>query len=447
MKAMSIAKVAFDVPTFINSRRVGAVQWVVIVLCALVMFLDGFDTQAISYMAPLIAKEWGLPRELLGPIFSSALTGLMVGYLLLSPLSDRFGHRRLILISTIAFGLLTLVTVFVSSVTELMILRFITGVALGAAIPSTVALTTEYSPKRLRATFVLVIYCGFSLGFVAAGALAAWSIPLYGWRSLLWIGSFAPVLLAIFVFLFLPESLDFLVRTKAEPRSIWRVVRRVDQNLPHDCPDQFTTEIEEKRSAVGSLFQSGRTFGTIVLWLVFGLNLAEFYALQSWLPTILTNLKYDLNTVALATSLTTIGGIVAAFAIGPAMDRLGPYASLAAVYFAGVVFVALLGVAISAPAWVLLVAAFCAGFCVSGGQKSVIALSAIFYPAPIRSTGVGWALGVGRLGGIGGPLLVGVLLGYHLQPASLFYAAAVPMLLAGVLVATLGANKPRAVKA
>jgi MFS transporter, AAHS family, 4-hydroxybenzoate transporter len=447
MKAMSIAKAAFDVPTFINSRRVGAVQWVVTVLCALVMFLDGFDTQAISYMAPLIAKEWGLPRELLGPIFSSALTGLMVGYLLLSPLSDRFGHRRLILISTIAFGLLTLVTVFVSSVTELMILRFITGVALGAAIPSTVALTTEYSPKRLRATFVLVIYCGFSLGFVAAGALAAWSIPLYGWRSLLWIGSFAPVLLAIFVFLFLPESLDFLVRTKAEPRSIWRVVRRVDQNLPHDCPDQFTTEIEEKRSAVGSLFQSGRTFGTIVLWLVFGLNLAEFYALQSWLPTILTNLKYDLNTVALATSLTTIGGIVAAFAIGPAMDRLGPYASLAAVYFAGVVFVALLGVAISAPAWVLLVAAFCAGFCVSGGQKSVIALSAIFYPAPIRSTGVGWALGVGRLGGIGGPLLVGILLGYHLQPASLFYAAAVPMLLAGVLVATLGANKPRAVKA
>src|SRR6202790_2180117 len=447
MKAMSIAKAAFDVPTFINSRRVGAVQWVVIVLCALVMFLDGFDTQAISYMAPLIAKEWGLPRELLGPIFSSALTGLMVGYLLLSPLSDRFGHRRLILISTIAFGLLTLVTVFVSSVTELMILRFITGVALGAAIPSTVALTTEYSPKRLRATFVLVIYCGFSLGFVAAGALAAWSIPLYGWRSLLWIGSFAPVLLAIFVFLFLPESLDFLVRTKADPRSIWRVVRRVDQNLPHDCPDRFTTEIEEKRSAVGSLFQSGRTFGTIVLWLVFGLNLAEFYALQSWLPTILTNLKYDLNTVALATSLTTIGGIVAAFAIGPAMDRLGPYASLAAVYFAGVVFVALLGVAISAPAWVLLVGEFCAGFCVTGGKKRITALSAIFYPAPIRSTGVGWALGVGRLGGIGGPLLVGVLLGYHLQPASLFYAAAVPMLLAGVLVATLGANKPRAVKA
>jgi AAHS family 4-hydroxybenzoate transporter-like MFS transporter len=435
---MSITHAAFDVPTFINSRRVGAVQWGVIVLCALVMFLDGFDTQAISYMAPLIAKEWGLPRELLGPIFSSALTGLMVGYLLLSPLSDRFGHRRLILTSTVAFGLLTLATVFVAGVTELMVLRFVTGVALGAVIPSTVALTTEYSPKRLRATFVLVIYCGFSLGFVAAGALAASIIPLYGWRSMLWVGAITPLALAVFVFVFLPESLDFLVRTKADPRNIWRVVRRVDQNLPPDCPDEFTTEIEETRSAVGSLFQSGRSFGTIALWLVFGLNLAEFYALQSWLPTILANLNYPPGTVALATSLTTIGGIVAAFAIGPAMDRLGPYASLAVVYFAGVVFVALLGIAISAQPWVLLTAAFCAGFCVSGGQKSVIALSAIFYPAPIRSTGVGWALGIGRLGGIGGPLLVGVLLGYHLSAASLFYAAAVPLLFAGALVTFLG---------
>jgi AAHS family 4-hydroxybenzoate transporter-like MFS transporter len=435
---MSITHAAFDVPTFINSRRVGAVQWGVIVLCALVMFLDGFDTQAIRYMAPLIAKEWGLPRELLGPIFSSALTGLMVGYLLLSPLSDRFGHRRLILTSTVAFGLLTLATVFVAGVTELMVLRFVTGVALGAVIPSTVALTTEYSPKRLRATFVLVIYCGFSLGFVAAGALAASIIPLYGWRSMLWMGAITPLALAVFVFVFLPESLDFLVRTKADPRNIWRVVRRMDQNLPPDCPDEFTTEIEETRSAVGSLFQSGRSFGTIVLWLVFGLNLAEFYALQSWLPTILANLNYPPSTVALATSLTTIGGIVAAFAIGPAMDRLGSYASLAVVYFAGVVFVALLGIAISAPPWALLTAAFCAGFCVSGGQKSVIALSAIFYPAPIRSTGVGWALGIGRLGGIGGPLLVGVLLGYHLSAASLFYAAAVPLLFAGVLVTLLG---------
>jgi Major Facilitator Superfamily len=182
----------------------------------------------------------------------------------------------------------------------------------------------------------------------------------------------------VFVFIFLPESIDFLVRTKAEPESIWRVVRSVDRALPNQGPLVFTAPVEEKRSAVGSLFQSDRTFGTLVLWLVFGLNLAECYALQSWLPTILTNLGHSLNTVALATSLMEFGGIVAAFVIGPAMDRLGPYGSLATVYFAGVVFVALLGLAISAPSRVLLIAAFCAGFCISGGQKSVIALAAIF---------------------------------------------------------------------
>jgi len=428
----------FDVPAFINSRHVGAVQYGIIILCGLMMFLDGFDTQAISYIAPRIAREWGLSRELLGPIFSSALIGLMVGYLVLSPLSDRFGHRRLIIISTVTFALLTLITVLATSVTQLIALRFVTGIALGAAIPSAVALTTEYSPKRLRATFVLALYCGFSLGFVAAGGVAAWIIPLHGWRSLLWIGAIAPLTLAVFVFIFLPESIDFLVRTKAEPESIWRVVRSVDRTLPNQGPRVFTTPVEEKRSAVGSLFQSDRTLGTLVLWLVFGLNLAEFYALQSWLPTILTNLGHSLNTVALATSLMEIGGIVAAFVIGPAMDRLGPYGSLATVYFAGVVFVALLGLTISAPSWVLLIAAFCAGFCISGGQKSVIALAAIFYPAPIRSTGVGWALGIGRVGGIGGPLLIGVLLAYQLSAASLFYAAAGPMLLAGILVMLLG---------
>jgi MFS transporter, AAHS family, 4-hydroxybenzoate transporter len=429
---------AFDVPTFINSRRVGAVQYGIIILCGLVMFLDGFDTQAISYMVPLMAKEWGLSREVLGPIFSSALAGLMVGYLVLSPLSDRFGHRRLIMISTVAFALLTLITVLAAGVTELIALRFTTGIALGAAIPSAVALTTEYSPKRLRATFVLAIYCGFSLGFVAAGAMAAWIIPLHGWRALLWMGAIAPLTLAVFVFIFLPESLDFLVRARAEPERIWRVVRRFDTTLPDRGPRAFTTEAEAKRSAVGSLFQSGRTLGTLLLWLVFVLNLAEFYALQSWLPTILTGLGHSLNTVALATSLTTVGGIVAAFVIGPAMDRLGPYGSLAAVYFAGVLFVGLLGHAVSAPSWALLTAAFCAGFCISGAQKSVIALAAIFYPTPIRSTGVGWALGIGRLGGIGGPLLVGALLACQLSVANLFYAAAVPMLLSGVLVVLLG---------
>src|SRR5258707_9932948 len=229
-KTVSKTEDAFDVPAFINSRPIGAVQYGIVVLCGLVMFLDGLDTQAISYMAPMISKEWGLSREVLGPIFSSALTGLMFGYLVLSPLSDKFGHRRLILFSTVTFVVLTLVTLAATNVTELMVLRFLTGIALGTAIPITVALTTEYMPKRLRATFVLAIYCGLSLGFVAAGGLAASMIPLYGWHSMLWIGAITPLTLPGFVFFFLPEPPGFLCPTKQKSQTCFACFWRRDQS-------------------------------------------------------------------------------------------------------------------------------------------------------------------------------------------------------------------------
>lgn len=428
----------FDVPKFIDSRKLGWTQAGTIFLCALIMFLDGLDTQAISYMAPHIAKEWGLSKAVLGPVFSSALAGLMVGYLAISPLSDKHGHRRIALISTVIFGLLTLATILAYDVNSLIALRFLTGIALGAVVPSAIALTTEYSPKRLRATFVLIIYSGFSLGFVAAGALAANLIPEYGWRSLLWVGAIAPLALALIIKFYLPESIDYLIRQNADPKIAWGILRKIEPSLGVDVPQRLIASESEKRNAVTSLFKPGMITGTILLWVTFLLNLGLFYALQSWMPTILTGLGYTLGTVALATSMTTVGGIVAAFVIGPAMDRIGPYASLAFVYIAGVLFALLLGYSIQASTSVLLTVCFFAGFCISGGQKSVIALAAIFYPTFLRSTGVGWALGIGRFGGIGGPLLVGALVQMGFKADQIFDMFAVPMLLSGVLVAWMG---------
>jgi AAHS family 4-hydroxybenzoate transporter-like MFS transporter len=434
---MTTVAAPMHVPDIINDKKVGAFQYLIVSLCGLVMLLDGFDTQAISYMAPLMASEWNLSRDILGTIFSSALAGLMVGYLVLSPLSDRFGHRRMLLVSTVIFAVLTVTTAFARSAIEVIALRFLTGTGLGAAIPSAVALTSEYSPKRLRASFVLAIYCGFSLGFVAAGVAAASLIPAYGWRSLLWVGGLTPLVLAVALFFWLPESIDFLVRTGADPRRIWQMLGRVDPRLA-GAPraSEFTTDREIARSAVSGIVQSGRGVGTALLWVVFIINLAEFYALQSWLPTVLTRLDYSIATVALVTSLTTTGGIVAAFIVGPAMDRIGYYAPLVAVYAAGALFVALTGAVLARPQWMLLTVAFFAGFCVSGGQKSLIALAAVFYPAPVRSTGLGWALGIGRVGGIAGPLLFGMLLSRYPAPATAFYTAAVPMLVAagGIMV-------------
>ena len=425
------------VSSIVDGKKVGAFQYHVVALRGLVMLLDGFDTQAISYMAPLMAAEWSLSREVVAAIFSSALAGLMVGYLALSPLSDRIGHRKVLLVSTAMFALLTLATALARNATDVIALRFLTGIGLGAAIPSAVALTGEYSPRRFRASFVLAIYCGFSLGFVVAGAAAAVLLPVYGWRSLLLVGGLAPIALTAALSVSLPESIDFLVRTGADRGRIWRLLCRVDPRLMRTPQTGAFTTDAHVRGLFSGVVESGRRAGTALLWFVFIINLAEFYALQSWLPTVLTRLDYAIADVALVTSLTTTGGIVAAFVVGPAMDRIGSYAPLVLVYAAGALFVALTGATLASARWMLLTVAFFAGFCVSGGQKSLIALAAVFYPAPVRSTGVGWALGIGRIGGIAGPLLFGMLLG-RAAPAGAFYAAAVPMLFAAAAVAIMG---------
>ena len=431
-----------QLPEFIDDRPVGRLQYAVLALCGLVMFLDGFDTQAISYMAPAIAREWDLPASAMGPVFSSALVGLMIGYLAVSPLADRIGHRRMVIAATTSFSVLTLLTTFAPSVGVLLAARLLTGVALGAAAPSTIALTSEFAPRRRRATFVLVIYCGFSLGFVAAGAAAGAVIPLLGWRPMFLIGGVLPLLLVPLLWRLLPESPAYLMQRGCP---VGPTLHRLDPALPESTlargpiQDEGTT----RRLPVIRLFERRWLVGTLLLWLVFAINLAEFYALQSWLPTILEGLGHPTSTVVTATTLTTVGGIAAALVTGPAMDRFGAGYTLGVLYLVGSVLVGVLGAVFGASLWLLLCVTFLVGCCVSGGQKSVIAFGSLFYPPEMRSTGVAWALGVGRIGGILGPILVGLAVAAGWSTTGLFVVMAVPMLVAAVTVLALGGLRYR----
>ncbi|WP_433286382.1 MFS transporter [Pseudonocardia sp. CA-142604] len=409
-------------------------QYVVITLCGLVMLLDGFDTQAISYAAPLIAHEWNLSVQLLGPIFSSALVGLMVGYLLLSPLSDRLGHKRVIVGATVGFAGCTLGAAWAGDLTGLIVLRFCTGLALGAACPSCVALTGEFSPKRLRATLVLVIYSGFVVGIAVAGVASGWLLPVYGWRSMFWAGGLTPLVLVVLLLRFLPESPVFMIKRGVDSRRILLVLRRMDRSLPVGDTPTFAVDAEGggKRTALANVFAENRMLGTLLLWILFGVNIAEFYSLQSWLPTIMTGLHFDNATVVTVTTLIVIGGLVATVVTGPAMGRVGPYATVAAQQIGGFLFVALTGLALGAPLWVLFAAALLTGACIVGGMNSLIALTTVFYPASMRSTGVGWALGVGRVGGILGPLVVGAALTAKWPASTVICAMGVPMIAAAL---------------
>jgi AAHS family 4-hydroxybenzoate transporter-like MFS transporter len=430
---------SIEVSEMFDKRKVSGFQYMVVALCGLVLFIDGFDTQAISYIMPLLAKDWAIPADMMGAIFSSTLVGLMVGYLALSPLSDKFGHRRVILISTFFFGLCTLLTVMATNVPELLVLRFLTGLGLGAAAPGAIALTGEYSPKRLRATCVLAIYCGFSLGFVAAGFAAGQLLPRFGWHALLWVGGLFPMVLTVLLFFALPESLAFLARRRKDFDRLRAILGRIDPLLAANCKiASADAQGDGKRASISSLFKNNRMSGTVLLWLIFFLNLAAFYFMQSWLPSILGKLNYPMQTIVWMTSLSTIGGIAAAFVVGPSMDRIGPYITLGVLYLCGAVFMAFTAASLSAAPLVLMIAVFLGGFCVSGGQKSAIALAAVFYPTDMRSTGLGWALGIGRLGGIAGPAVAGMLFSAHWLPAQLFYLAALMMLCAGAAVFGMG---------
>ncbi len=428
-----------DVSSLIDSRSLSGLQIRVIILCGLVMLLDGFNTQIIGYIAPLISKEWGTSRSALGPVFSLGLAGLMVGYLILPPFGDRFGHKRILIICTFAFSLFTFLTVAATDLTHLELFRFLTGLGLGGAAPSAVALTSEFSPKRIRATAVLIIYSGFSLGFIIAGLIAALLAPSFGWHSLLWVGGGMPLLLGIVLATALPESLRRMVAGHFSRTRIIKIIRKLAPDLKISDRTAFSVGGEK---SIGFpllvIFERRRAIGTLLIWITFFMNLGVFYALQSWLPTILTNSGYSIGKVATVTGLTTTGGILAVFVVGPLMDRRNPYMTVASLFFGGCLLIAFLGVALTWSLPLLMLIAFGAGVCVSGGQKSSIALSAMYYPLAVRSTGVGWALGVSRLGGIFGPLSFGWLLNQGWSPTAVFLASGAPLLIAGAAIFVMG---------
>lgn len=412
-----------DVAGYIDQQPVGAFQIKLLLTCAAVLFLDGFDTTAIGFVAPSLAKEWALSKGALGPVFSAGLFGLMIGALTLGPLADRIGRKRIIVFSTLAFGLGTLATAFVQDVNTLLAIRFLTGLGLGGAMPNTIAMTSEFSPHRRRATMVMIMFCGFSAGAALGGLLAAALIPEFGWRSVFVVGGAAPLLLVPILALRLPESVRFLALTGSANTHVGELLALINPKAAFVPATQFV--VHEPGLAgmpVLHLFRDGRTLVTLLLWVVFFMSLLDLYFLTNWLPTVLNDLGASVSTAAVIGSMLQIGGVVGTFALGSVIDRFS-FRALALVYFIAVFAVAAIGQLGHSVVFVTM-AIFAAGFCMVGGQIAANALAAGFYPTSVRSTGVGWALGIGRVGSIIGPLVGGALMTAKWSTGSVFMAAA-----------------------
>jgi AAHS family 4-hydroxybenzoate transporter-like MFS transporter len=385
-------------------------------LCALVAMLDGFDAQAIAYVGPLIAEKFGMRPSALAPAFAAGLVGTMAGALLLSPAADRFGRKTLILISTVIFAVFSLATASAEDLRDLMIFRLLTGVGLGAALPNLISLTSEYSPPRWRASVVTVMSCGFPLGAVIGGFMAGPLISAYGWPAIFVVGGLMPLLILPALIFLMPESQGLLGAGEAA---------RARTPMP-----------------VLELFRDGRTLATLLVWIIYGLSFLVTYFLVNWLPILLREAGLPLRLAIYSTAILNVGAIVGALVMAWCIDRWNAYAVLGSAYAMSAGFILSIGFAMDAPA-LLLLGAGLAGFGVFGAIIACNALAASLYPLTIRSTGVGWAAGVGRIGAIAGPLIGGMLLAENWRPQSIIMAAAAPALLTALAVLILGVARER----
>jgi len=427
-----------NVTELIDSHRLSGAQIAIVVLCGLIAMFDGLDLQAIGLAAPAIAAALHIAPPALGPVFSAALAGLAVGAFGLGLAADRIGRKRVLIGSTVCFGVFTLCTAFASSMSELLIIRFCTGLGLGGAMPSFISLGAEYVPRRVRAAVVSGLWTGFPIGGVIGGLLASRLIPHWGWPSIFWVGGTLPLLLAAVLGLVLPESIGFLVSRNASPQRIARLLERVCPGSHPDPKARFVLGEEHAVGVpVGQLFSAGRASGTLLLWASFFIVFMMLVTNSAWSPTLLRARGIEVAQSGIAMASFNFGSVIGTSLAGWLISRLGVVSVLPLSCIGGALAIGSVGYAAH---WILLVT-FLQGLfglflgCASSG---LIVLAALFYLTAIRSTGVGWSMGMGRIGSFVGPLAVGALVAEKWPIDSVFVAIGVPALVAALTTALVG---------
>lgn len=427
-----------DVAALIESQKANWFRVSVVVWACLVMLMEGYDIQVLAYAAPSIIKAWRINASYFGPIFGFSLFGYMLGATVLSNLADRIGRRKIILGGILLFGAFNLATVHANSLGALLVLRFIAGIGLGASIPSTIALTVEYFPVQARATMIGVLFMGYTVGATLGGFIAASLIPRFGWQSVFYLGGLAPLALALVLLFTLPESVRFLALSRHQRDRVAAILAKLRPDLTIDHDAQFAIA-EEKHGGipVKHLFTDGRATMTVLLWFAYVTSLLGHYFLTSWLPTLLVGAGVPLAHAVIAGGLLQAGGGCGGLLLCWLLDKRGIIAvAVAFALSAPLIVLIALSAHVSDP--ILLSLVFITGICLIGGQTGLNGVSGTFYPTYIRSTGTGWAFGVGRVGSILGPVLGGALISFNLPISILFTCAAVPALCCAGATYSLG---------
>jgi AAHS family 4-hydroxybenzoate transporter-like MFS transporter len=428
-----------DVQSFINAQPLSRYQWRVVILCFLIVFLDGLDTAAMGFIAPALSQDWGIARASLGPVMSAALIGMVFGALGSGPLADRFGRKVVLVGAVLVFGVFSLVSAYSSGVDQLLVLRFLTGLGLGAGMPNATTLLSEYTPERFKSLLVTSMFCGFNLGMAGGGFISAKLIPAYGWHSLLLLGGVLPIILAVVLWVWLPESARYLVVRNRGVERVRKVLLPIQpavvaQAGSFSVPEQTTVKA---RNVLAVIFSGTYKTGTLLLWLTYFMGLVIVYLLTSWLPTLMRDSGASMEQSAFIGALFQFGGVLSAVGVGWAMDKFNPHKVIGIFYLLAGVFAYAVGQSLG-NITVLATLVLVAGMCVNGAQSAMPSLAARFYPTQGRATGVSWMLGIGRFGAILGAWMGATLLGLGWNFEQVLTALVIPAALATAAVLVKG---------
>jgi MFS transporter, AAHS family, 4-hydroxybenzoate transporter len=437
---VSTAKV--DVIDLIDRHPVGGFQIGVLILCMLVAALDGFDTQAIGYTAPAIAGVLKLPMEQFGKVGSAGLVGAAIGALSFGPFADLLGRKRFMILAAVVFAIFSFLTARSTSLDELLAYRFLAGLGLGGATPAFLAMGAELAPKRLRDVFVTVLFAAFPAGGLIGSLTSAWVIPAFGWQSVFYIGSVAPLVIAIILALWLPESVRFLLAHNIRLDEVRRTLERImPGKIPADAELVATPDTARQGAPVTHLFTEGRAIPTVLLWVPFFMGFMILVTVTFWTPAVLNSVGFSLSAAALIVGLNNFGSVCASALSGWLVHRFGAYRVLIPAFILGGLSLAWFGQATSSVV-TLGIASLLAGFFVGGAGTGLIAVAAGMYPTSIRSTGIGWAMGMGRVGQLFGPFLTGLLVALGWKVGGIFYATAVPCFIGAIFLLLLMFARP-----
>jgi MFS transporter, AAHS family, 4-hydroxybenzoate transporter len=420
-----------DVAAIVDDLPIGRFHVILLISCALLALSDGYDIAVIGFAGPSLVREWKIANlAALAPVFSAGLFGVLVGAPLFGFFGDRLGRKTALIVSAVLYGLFSLATTLASSLDQMVVMRFLTGLALGGVLPTTIALAAEYAPRRLKLTFGLVVNIGIVIGAGLPGPVAAWLVPTHGWPVLFVIGGVTPIVLAVALWPLLPESIKFLSLRPDRRADLAAIVSKLRPDIPIDASTNFVAP-EEARKAGRSLkylFAGNLAIITPLLWICFLISQMSSFFFQTWLPTLMASAGLPPSQAALSYTWFQAGGVISAIVISRPMDKYG-FGTIALLFLVSIPAIASFGSAFGSGELRGILALMAAGFCLDALLISLLSGAGALYPTPIRSSGIGWTFALGRAGGVLGPIVGGMLVSLHLSTVQLFYAAAAPLVL------------------